>query len=592
MCHGSGAVHSASIAQHGSSPLMPLNIADRLRQSAESWPTQRAVVFPQGTDRLGRTAWTHLTFRQLDEESEQLARGLVQLGVQKGDRIVLMVRPSLEFIALTFALFKAGAVIVLIDPGMGPRNVFRCLKEVNPKGFVAIRAVQVIRALRRGLFPEAKLNVTVGGKLPWGGPTYESLLAADTSDVTLPTTEPKDPAAIIFTSGSTGPAKGVLYAHRMFDAQVDLLREFYNIQPGEIDLPGFPLFALFNSAMGVTTVVPDMDPTRPAKVDPEKIIAAIQSQGVTQAFGSPAMWNRIGRHLEQHDIKLPSIRRILSAGAPVPPHVLKRVRSALNSDADIHTPYGATESLPVASISGSEVLNETVEQTRRGAGTCVGKLFPGVMVKIIAITSETIPTLGEANELPTGEIGEIIVQAPSTTREYVDRPDATAKAKILDADGNGFWHRMGDVGYLDDSGRLWFCGRKAHIVETEAGRKFSVRCEAIFNEHPHVYRSALVSVGQNGQQVPAIVIEPENGHFPKPNEEAAFRNALHELGQANELTKDIHLVLFHESFPVDVRHNIKINREVLAEWATERIFKNDYAMWRQMEPKLPEAKPS
>ena len=549
-------------------------------------------MFPQGTDRLGRTAWTHLTFRQLDDESEQLARGLVQLGVQKGDRIVLMVRPSLEFIALTCALFKAGAVIVLIDPGMGPRNVFRCLKEVNPQGFVAIRAVQVIRALRRGLFPNAHLNVTVGGKLPWGGPTYESLLAADTADVTLPTTEPDDPAAIIFTSGSTGPAKGVLYAHRMFDAQVDLLREFYDIQPGEIDLPGFPLFALFNSAMGVTTVVPDMDPTRPANVDPAKIIAAIQSQGVTQAFGSPAMWNRIGRYLEQHDIKLPSIRRILSAGAPVPPHVLKRVRSALNSDADIHTPYGATESLPIASISGSEVLNETVEQTRRGAGTCVGNLFPGVTVKIIEITSEAIATLDDANELPTGEIGEIIVQAPSTTREYVDRPDATAKAKILEANGNGFWHRMGDVGYLDESGRLWFCGRKAHIVETEAARMFSVRCEAIFNEHPHVYRSALVSVGQNGQQVPAIVIEPEDGHFPTSKQEQSFRETLHEIGQANDLTKDIHLVLFHESFPVDVRHNIKINREALSEWASEKIFSNGYAMWRQMEPKLPEVKPS
>ncbi len=554
---------------------MSLNIADRLRQSAESWPDQRAVVFPQGTDRLGRTAWTHLTFRQLDNESEQLARGLVQLGVKKGDRIVLMVRPSLEFIALTFALFKAGAVIVLIDPGMGPRNVFRCLKEVNPRGFVAIRPVQIIRALRRGLFPEAKLNVTVGGKLPWGGPTYESLLVADTSDVSLPVTEPNDPAAIIFTSGSTGPAKGVLYAHRMFDAQVDLLREFYGIEPGEIDLPGFPLFALFNSAMGVTTIVPDMDPTHPANVDPQKIIAAIQSQGVTQAFGSPAMWNRIGRYLEEHQIKLPSIRRILSAGAPVPPHVLKRMKSALNANADIHTPYGATESLPIASTSGSEVLHETADQTQRGAGTCVGKLFPGVTVKIIEITSEAIATLDDAQELPAGEIGEIIVQAPSTTREYVDRPDATAKAKILDSDGNGFWHRMGDVGYLDDTGRLWFCGRKAHIVETEAGRLFSVRCEAIFNEHPRVYRSALVGIQIPGDraQIPVIVIEPEDGAFPEsPDEEKKFESELLELGQENELTDTISLIAFHRSFPVDVRHNIKINREALAKWVDNNMY--------------------
>ncbi|MFK7779003.1 MAG: fatty acid CoA ligase family protein, partial [Gimesia sp.] len=380
-----------------------------------------------------------------------------------------------------------------------------------------------------------------------------------------------DPAAVIFTSGSTGPPKGVAYEHGMFWSQVDLLRDFYQIQPGEVDLPGFPLFALFNSAMGVTTVVPDMNPTKPASVDPAKIIAQINDQGVTQAFGSPAMWNQIGRYSEKHQIKLPSLKRILSAGAPVPVHVIERMRkSFVNPETDINTPYGATESLPVASISGREVLEETAAKTQVGAGTCVGTPFPGVQLKIIEIHNEPIPALEQAKELPTGEIGEIIVQGPMVTREYFLRPEATRLAKI--PDGEQFWHRMGDVGYRDAAGKLWFCGRKAHIVETEAGPMFTICCEAIFNQHPRVYRSALVGVGSKPDQKPVIIVEPEQGEFPESQTARdQFTQELLELGQGNTLTQSIETILFHRSLPVDIRHNVKIFREKLAPWAEKQI---------------------
>jgi acyl-CoA synthetase (AMP-forming)/AMP-acid ligase II len=226
-----------------------------------------------------------------------------------------------------------------------------------------------------------------------------------------------------------------------------LIRDFYGIQAGEVDLSGFPLFALFNLAMQVTTVVPEMNPSRPARVDPRKIVRAIRDHGVTQAFGSPALWNRVGRYCEREKIKFPTLQRVLSAGAPVPLHVLERMQKTLTKpDASLHTPYGATESLPVCSISSCEVLAHTADRTRRGAGTCVGHVFPGISVKIIEITDRQIESLADVRELPTAEIGEIIVRGPSVTREYFRRPDATSRAKI--ADGDGFWHRMGDVGYL------------------------------------------------------------------------------------------------------------------------------------------------
>ncbi|MFQ5733907.1 MAG: fatty acid CoA ligase family protein [Planctomycetaceae bacterium] len=564
------------------------NIALRLRESARRTPHQRAVVFPAGRDAAGRATYSHLTFEQLDRESDRLARGLVQMGVTPGMRLVLAVRPGLEFIALTFALFKAGVVIVLIDPGMGRASVIRCLEEVQPHGFVAIPGVHAVRVLMRRRFREARFNVTVGRRWFWGGPNYAELLGGGWTPFEIPDTKATDPAAIIFTSGSTGPPKGVLYEHGMFNAQVDLLRERYGIQPGEIDLPGFPLFALFNAAMSVTTVVPDMDPSKPAQVDPARIVEAIRDQGVTQAFGSPAMWNAVGRYCEERDVTFPSLRRVLSAGAPVPDHVLRRMRKTLSQPVstvgrpaadglpiraaeapDVHTPYGATESLPVASISGREVLRETAEQTRKGGGTCVGLPFPHVRVKIVAVTDGPIAALNDVAELPLGEIGEVLVQSPSTTHAYFRRPDATAAAKI--PDGDSFWHRMGDVGRLDAAGRLWFCGRKAHIVNAAEGRMFSVCCEAIFNEHPDVYRSALVGVGERPQR-PAIVAEPEPGRFPSTDAaRQQFAQQLREIAAGNPLTASIDTFLFHPSLPVDVRHNTKIKREELSEWAAGQL---------------------
>jgi acyl-CoA synthetase (AMP-forming)/AMP-acid ligase II len=354
----------------------------------------------------------------------------------------------------------------------------------------------------------------------------------------------------------------------MFAAQVVELRDFYGIQPGGLDLPGFPLFALFNAAMGMTTVIPEMDPTRPAQVDPEKIARAILEEGVSQGFGSPAIWKRVGPWCKQHRVTFPTLKRVFSAGAPVPVDVLASMKKALVSpDAEMHTPYGATEALPVCSISATEVLSHTAAKTREGAGTCVGRQFPGIRLKIIRITDTSITDISSVDELPTGEIGEIIVRGPVVTREYFRQPEATRAAKI--ADGDGFWHRMGDVGYLDAEGLLWFCGRKGHRVETESGAMFTDCIEPVFNTHPRVARCALVGVGERSRQVPVIVIEGE-GRVTLAEIEPELRR----LAASHDTTRPIEkFLLYAGSFPVDVRHNIKINREAWAVWASEELAK-------------------
>jgi acyl-CoA synthetase (AMP-forming)/AMP-acid ligase II len=566
-----------------------LNVARRLTAMAQERPDGVAVAEPLGYDARGQRRYRQVSFRQLDEDSDRIARGLRRLGVRPGTRLALLVPPGIEFISLVFSLLKAGAVSILIDPGMGWRNLVGCLAETEPAGFVAIPLVQAVRSLLRRRFPRARLNVTVGRRWFWGGVTLEQLRGGQQSGGELAAAAADDAAAIIFTTGSTGPPKGVLFSHGNFDAQVEQIRDFYGIQPGEVDVPCFPLFGLFNCAMGVTAVIPDMDPSRPARADPAKIIEAARDWIATQAFGSPAIWDRVGRHCETGEsgarnrlceapegpfrqtvpgavFALPTVRRVLSAGAPIPAEVLRRMRACIHPEGEVHTPYGATEALPVASISAGEVLSETIEQTRMGRGVCVGRKFPNIRWKVIRIVDGPIRSLGEAEELPAGEIGELIVQGPQVTREYVTRVESNALAKIADA--TAVWHRMGDCGYLDSLERFWFCGRVAHRVLTPDGPLYTVCCEAIFNGHPKVCRSALVGVGPAGRQRPVMVIEPRAGQMPKGKaRREALLAELRQLGASNPLTQRLADFLLHRGFPVDIRHNAKIFREKLAVWA-------------------------
>ncbi|QDU25508.1 Long-chain-fatty-acid--CoA ligase [Anatilimnocola aggregata] len=558
------------------SPQLLCNVGFRLSETARQNPHGVAIAVPKGRDAKGRRKYDQLTFRELDDDTNRIAAGLHAMGVRPGTKLVLMVPPSIDFVALVFALFKAGVVQVLIDPGMGRANLIRCLAESQPEGFVGIPLAQALRVLLRGRFPQAKYNVTVGRRWFWGGKTLAQLKALN-APFTPPNIQAQDPAAIIFTTGSTGPPKGVLYSHGNFNRQADEIRDFYHIQPGEVALPAFPLFALFNCAMGVTTIFPEMDPTRPANVDPRNIIEAVNDWQVDQSFGSPALWNVVGRYCEQHHIQLPSVTRVLSAGAPVPPHVLERVKNIIHPEGDVHTPYGATEALPVASIAASEVLRETRQRSATGAGTCVGRRFPGIEWKVIAIDDGPLTEMSQVRELAASEIGELIVTGPVVTSEYVTRTDCNPLHKIRD--GARLWHRMGDVGYLEPSPtgeprgeRFWFCGRKAHRVTTPTATLFTIQCEAIFNQHPRIYRSALVGVGAAGKQRPVIIAEPWPEHRPQSRaDEAQLIAELKALAQASNYTQQIETFFIHNSLPVDIRHNAKIFREQLAIWAAKRL---------------------
>jgi acyl-CoA synthetase (AMP-forming)/AMP-acid ligase II len=532
------------------------NIARHLPLMAARLPDHPAVKVPRGRTRDGRIDYLTLTFRELDAEVDAWVAHLQTKGVRRGDRVLVMVRQGLPLIAAAFALFKLGAVPVIIDPGMGRESFLRCVARSQPRVLLGIPLAQVLSRVFRTAFASVEVRVWVSGSATArrGGAGTGHLAA----------TAPDELAAILFTSGSTGAPKGVCYEHGMFDAQVRLVRETYGIEPGEVDLPMLPIFALFNPALGMTTIVPEIDPAKPAAVDPAKILQAIAQEKVTNSFGSPTLWRKIAAHARERGVTLPTLRRVLMAGAPVPPALFADVQ-ALLPHGTAHSPYGATESLPVSSVSAAEI---DAAATLAGRGTCVGRPVAGVTVKIIALSDAPLATLADARECGVGEIGEIIVTGAAVTKSYDQLPDATAAAKI--AEGARVWHRLGDAGYLDAQGRLWFLGRKAERVEMRGGTLFPDQVEPVFNQHPAVRRSALVGLGDRGEQRPAIVVEPRSPAVVKtPSLRRKLVRELRALGAQHAHTDRIRIVYLHPAFPVDVRHNAKIHRLTLAAWAAE-----------------------
>ena len=541
------------------------NIARHLPLMAASQPDQPAIKVPRGRTSDGRIDYLTLTFVELDHEVDLWVTHLQLKGVRKDDRVLVMVKQGLPLIASVFALFKLGAVPVIIDPGMGRKNFLACVARSKPRVLLAIPLAQVLSHVFRSAFKSVEIRVWASSSATARVGNGSQLSALNAQPVT---SQAADLAAILFTSGSTGAPKGVCYEHGMFEAQVRLIRGAYGIQSGEVDLPMLPIFALFNPALGMTTIVPEIDPSRPAAVDPAKIVQAILQESITNSFGSPTLWRKIFDHCLVQGITLPTLRRVLCAGAAVPASLWADAPRVL-THGQLHSPYGATEVLPVATVSGAEVA------TSQGQGALVGRPLAENQVKIIALHDGPLASLEAARELPWGAIGEIIVTGPTVTKEYDGLPEATAAAKTSNSQPStlnpqlggkaAVWHRMGDAGYLDSTGLLWFCGRIAERIQTATGPIHTEPREQIFRSHARVARCALIGLGPAGQQEPALVVQIAGK--PAFMEEEALTVELSKLARQHPHTASITKFFFHPSFPVDVRHNAKIHRLTLAQWA-------------------------
>ena len=533
---------------------MTNNLDERMEDNVLHHPDKPAFIFKEAGG-----GWNSLSYRQFLELVNNLEKGLLVLGLPHHTKAVLMIPPDISFFALAFAMLKAGITPVIIDPAIGLKNVTSCLAETRPDIFIGTPLIHCLRILFGWGQSSIKSTLTIKQILQAGSfaPNRDGSPDKALAD-----------AAIIFTSGSTGLPRGAIYTHENLLAQMDMLVNSLNLQGSEVDLPAFPVFAIIDLLLGVTAVIPDLHFPKPARVNPQLIIEAIQIHKVDTLFASPIVLDRMAYYAENHPTRLPNLKRVITAGAPAPVPVLQNFLKCLGPNTKIYGIYGSTEALPIALIDCQEILNETRFATEAGAGICVGKPVEGINVQIIPISDGGLSNGTALYGIPPGTTGEIMVQGTAVTTAYTGSPEHTLLSKFRDSLGLTH-HRMGDLGYFDEHGRLWYCGRKSHRVQTPNGVLFSERVEGIFNAHPDVYRTALVGIQIKEQVTPVLWVELKR--TVRSHHREKVRQELLNIAARHEMTRNIKDILFQGTFPTDVRHNSKIIREKLAVMAHKRL---------------------
>ena len=509
-----------------------------------------------------------VTWRLLARRVEEIATGLVDLGVRPGDRVSLLVTPGADLTAVLYACVRVGAVVVVADAGLGLGGLTRAVRGARPDWIIgALPGLGAARALG---WPGRRISTV---SLP--GPARRALRVEHTltevarlgrqrlaAGTTLPDApSPDAPAAVLFTSGSTGPAKGVVYTHGQLGAVRDALATQYDVGVGTGLVAGFAPFALLGPALGARSVAPDMDVTAPRTLTAQAVAASVAAADATVVFLSPAAIANVvatASALTPADrAVLGRVRLFLSAGAPVSAALLTAA-TELMPNASAHTPYGMTEGLLMTDVDldGVRAAADSDDD-----GICVGVPAANVRVRIAPLDDAGAPT-GVLTDA-AGVTGEIVVAAPHV-RDHYDRLWRTNRVSRLGVD-DPRGHRTGDVGHLDASGRLWVEGRLQHVVTTPSGVVTPVGPEQRIERVDGVGRAGIAGIGPTGTQQVVAVVEttgPRRARRPAlatPALAAAVRAAAG-VPLAAVLTVPV--------LPTDIRHNSKVDRARLARWAT------------------------
>ena len=605
---GEGATAEGTAAE-GAVPAAFRPMLAALTERANDASTAVVDMDPKGD---GTTVSMTLTWAELNQQVNAAATRLHALGVRPGDRVNLMVPPGARLTTLIYACMKLGAVIVVADTGLGIPGLTRALKGANPSFLVGIPAA--LSAARTLLWPGVRISVEPLGSvqeklLGVAGSVFTAPAADGTPGAPVPTPTvvefpspvPDADAAVLYTSGSTGPAKGVVYTQRQLAGMRDAIANTYGFAPGSGLVAGFAPFALLGPALGATSVTPTMDVTRPKTLTASALASAAAAIDASVVFASPAALVNVVATADELNAEqraaLAKVQTVLSAGAPIPVPLLEAL-SALVPNASLHTPYGMTEGLPVTDVSFEMIRQAIAEGTPNAAGevldpfardgVCVGFAVYGAAVAIAPLLQDG----SVADELThePGVTGEILVSAPHVKDRY-DTLWVTEEQSI----STPGWHHTGDVGHLDASGRLWVEGRLAHVLLTSQGVLTPVAAEQSAESLPEVRRAALVAVGPAGTAAPVLVIEasantaalearqsasglkralldrvPGARRFPIAEGVAPFElSQLVRQKVAEDTGVELAAVLVVHEHPTDIRHNSKIDRPALGEWASK-----------------------
>ena len=534
------------------------NIATHLSRASKNSPDQLAIISAK------KGAFDPRSFKELHQDVKDCAAYLQFHGISKGDHVLLGVKPGFQLILISFSLFFLGAIPIIIDPGMGLKAFLKCIKNTQPSALIGVSLMHLIGKFFPKSFKSIEKKILIRSErfLDEIKPKTGRLIPS------LVTTIEEDLAAIVFTSGSTGTPKGVSYTHRVFNSQIHHLKKNFGIQPGEKDLATLPIFALFNPALGVTSVIPNMNPRKPSLADGKNLVQTILEYNITTAFASPVIGKKIYDACKPENLTLPKVKRFFLAGAPSHPTLVKNLSNII-SKGTVILPYGATEALPISATDHHEV-KILAKDIAQGNGSCLGKPLSGNVVRIMPITHSPFESGSNCPKgLEQGEVGEICISGSIVSKEYFKMPGATVDSKFHDGKFN--FHRMGDLGYFDSQGFLRFLGRKVERILTQYGPLETERCEPIINGIKEVSRSALIGIGLGQIKEPCIVVE-----LVKNTKKSEYKSIKKEIFSSLKNRFPEHsfpYIIFEKSLPVDSRHNAKIHRLSLSKKWSKKVLK-------------------
>lgn len=525
---------------------MGLNLAGYLQVNADKTPDKEALVIPlmKGSQCVGEE---RITFGELSQRVKSLQGGWKKLGLVKGDRVIVLFRPSVDLYATIISLIALGMVPVFIDTGMPRQKVLMALKDSRAKAIVSLKALVRMFWIIPLMWRMKRFAVDGRGigyrhiddlKSP-GEPGVFSVIDVERDDHGL----------ISFTSGSTGRPKGADRTQGSLESQHRILRAHLPDKEGDIDLTSFPVWVLHNLCCGMTTVLPKVDLAKPGDIDPETIYQQLITEKVTRLGAAPAFMGRLTRYMEVNNLKLDRLNLVFTGGATVPLS-LARSLSVVCPEALCKVVYGSTEAEPISSVQTKEFVRDAILHN----GYLVGKPVEGVQVCISALPAEPVTEQQvDQNVLPPLEIGEILVSGEHVLKGYVDNPAATRENKVQRREGT-VWHRTGDTGFFDEHGRIWLTGRVKDVITFDDHWVQPFMIEKVLDEMEEVDRSAVIQ--SDGKTV--LFVQPK-----LPTQPESIKSISDHLKQHGLATVSLCEI---EKIPVDARHNSKIDRPLLRKW--------------------------
>jgi fatty-acyl-CoA synthase len=459
----------------------------------QNWVTQlaRHALMQPGSPALrflGRTT----TWAELNHRVTALAGALHRRGVQGGDRVMILMLNRTEFIESVLAANMLGAIAVPLNFRLTPTEIAFLVEDCGARVLIAEAVLAPVATGVRGIQSLLETIVVAGAPSDDAVLGYEDLIN-ETGHAHEPVDIPNDsPALIMYTSGTTGRPKGAVLTHAnlagqtttvLYTSGVDI-----NKDVGFIGVPLFHIAGIGNMLTGMLLGVPTVIYPLGA-FEPGQLLDVLAAEKVTGIFLVPAQWQAVcgEQKARPRDLKL----RVMSWGAAPAPDALLREMSAIFPGTQILAAFGQTEMSPVTCM----LLGEDAIR-KRGS---VGKVIPTVAARVVD---------DDMNDVPVGEIGEIVYRAPTMMSGYWNNPEATAEAFA------GGWFHSGDLVRMDEEGYVWVVDRKKDMIISGGENIYCAEVENVLASHPEIVEVAVIGrAHQKWGEVPIAVAAVTQGHL-------------------------------------------------------------------------------